>query len=44
MKFKSAFKGLIALSHNPTGIRPHKTDHHILINPYPANVEYMVNF
>ena len=32
MGFNSAFKGLIVLSHNPTGIRPHKTGHHILIN------------
>ena len=34
---------LIVLSHNPTGNRPHKTGHHILINPYPANVENMVS-
>ena len=32
MKFNPAFKWLIVLSHNPTGIRPHKTGHHILIN------------
>jgi hypothetical protein len=32
MNFNSAFKGLIVLSHNPTGIRPHKTGHHILID------------
>jgi hypothetical protein len=32
IKFNSAFKGLIVLSHNLTGIRPHKAGHHILIN------------
>ena len=41
--YNSAFKGLIVLSHNPTGIRPHKTGHHMLINPYPANMENMVS-
>jgi len=43
MGFNSAFQELIVLSHNPTGIRPHKTGHHILINSYPANVENVVS-
>jgi hypothetical protein len=38
MGFNSAFKGLIILSHNPTGIHLHKTGHHILINTYPTYV------
>jgi len=40
MGFNSAFKGLIVLSHDPTGIRPHKTDYHILINHNHQEAHY----
>jgi hypothetical protein len=31
-------RGLIILSHNPTGIRPHQTSHHILIKAHGGTV------
>jgi len=36
MGFNSGFKGLIVSFHNPTGIRRHKTGHHILIKKNAA--------